>query len=82
MKILALEASRSGNMEEATRLCVKLARLGECEDTRNLLMFYQHKLLSKDVLASTLRANQLVKDEVKTKRRDFAKRFMEFCDRS
>ena len=82
MKILALEALRSDNVEEATRLSVKLARLGEWEDTRDLLMFYQHKLLSKDVLASTLRANQSVKDEVKTKRRDFAKRFMEFCDRS
>lgn len=82
MKILALEALHLDNWEEATRLYVKLARLGEWEHTRNLSMFYQHKLLSKDVLASTLRANQSVKDELKTKRRDFAKRFMEFCDRS
>ena len=80
IKTLALIATRSGNMEETIRLCVKLARVGE--DTSTLLIFYQNKLLSKDVLASTLRANQSVKDEVKTKRRDFAKRFMEFCDRS
>ena len=77
--VLAKLACDSGNGEECARLCMKAALLGE--DTSNLLQCYRHNLLSKDDLATTLRAIQAVKDEVTTKRRDFAHRFKEFCER-
>ena len=78
--VLAKLACDSGNGEECARLCMKAALLGE--DTSNLLQCYRHNLLSKDDLATTLRANQALKDEVTTKRRDFAKRYEQFCDAS
>ena len=74
--VLAMLACDSGNGEECARLCMKAALLGE--DTSNLFKCYRHNLLSKDDLATTLRAIQAVKDEVTTKQRDFAYRFKEF----
>ena len=80
-QVLADHAHDSGDMEEFTRLCVKAVHLG-CDETPTLLDCHRHNLLSKDDLATTLRANQALKDEVTTKRRDFAKRYEQFCDAS
>jgi len=78
---LAGHACASDDKEETARLWMKAVCLGG-EDVTILLDLYQMNLLSKDDLATTLRANQAVKDEVTTKRRDFAKRFQQFCDAS
>ena len=78
---LAIHAYDSGNMENFARLCVKSVRLGgDTHDINDLWSCYRHNLLSKDVVATTLRANQALKDEVTTKRRDFANRYEQFCD--
>ena len=64
--------------EEFRRLCAKSVCFGG--DTQHLLDCYRHNYISKDNLAATLRANQAVKDEVTTKRRDFANRFVQCRD--
>ena len=75
---LAGHACASDDKEETARLWVKVVCLGG--DTSILLDLYRFNLLSKDVVATTLRTNKALKDEVTTKRRDFAKRFMQFCE--
>ena len=81
IQVLANHAHNSGNLENFARLCVKAVHLG-CDETPSLLDCHRLNLLSKDDLATTLRANQALKDEVTTKRRDFAKRYEQFCDAS
>ena len=81
-QVLIDHAYDSGNMENFARLCAKSVRLGGEDDIDDLWLCYRHNLLSKDVVATTLRANQALKDEVTTKRRDFAKRYEQFCDAS
>ena len=76
IQVLAKCAHDSGNMEEFTRLWMKVVCLGG--DTSILLDCYRVNLLSKDDLATTLRANQAVKNELETKRRDFASRYAQF----
>ena len=76
IQVLAKCAHDSGNMEEFTRLWMKVVCLGG--DTSILLDCYRVNLLSKDDLATTLRANQAVKNEIETKRRDFASRYAQF----
>lgn len=80
IQFLSKCAHDSGNLEEFTRLWMKVVCLGA--DTSILLDCYRVNLLSKDDLATTLRANQAVKNEVETKRRDFANRYEHFCDTS
>jgi len=61
----------------------QVSRLGgDTDDINNLWWCYQENLLLKDVVAATLRAHQTVKDEVTTKRRDFAKRFQQLMRRN
>ena len=79
-EVLADHACDSDDMEEFTRLWLKAVCLGG--DVTYLLKCYQLNLLSKDDLATALRANQAVKNEVETKRRDFASRYKQFCDAS
>ena len=74
--ILAKRACISGNMEELARLWMQAACLGG--DTSMLLRGYRLNLFSKDNVATTLRANQAVKNEIETKRRDFASRYAQF----
>ena len=64
----------SENYTEMTRLCMKAARLGKDYNVM-LMTCYQLELLSKDDLATTLRAHQAINDEIKTLQRGFAKRF-------
>ena len=77
--VLAKLACDSSNGKECARLFMKATLVGD--DTSNLLKCYRHNLLSKDDLATTLRAIQAVKDEVTTKQRDFSYRFKEYCER-
>ena len=51
-------------------------------DTENLMNCYQKKMLSKEDLATTLRAHQAANDETKTVRREFAKRYNAFDERN
>jgi len=82
-QVLANRAHDSGNMEEFARLCVKSVRLGgDTQDIDDIWWCYRQNLHSKDVVATTLRANKALKDEVTTKRRDFANRYKQFCDAS
>ena len=64
------------NYKEVTRLVTKAASLGG--DTENLMNCYRKKMLSKEDLATTLRAHQAANDETKTVRREFAKRYKAF----
>ena len=71
------------NMENFVRLCVKSVRLGgDTDDIDDLWWCYRENLLSKNAVATTLRANQALKDEVTTERRDFANRYEQFRDAS
>ena len=68
----------SKNYTEVTRLSMKAARLGTDTARDNLMELYkvsEAQLLSKDDLATTLRAHQAINDEIKTLQRGFAKRF-------
>ena len=68
------------NYKEVTRLVTKAASLGG--DTENLMNCYRKKMLSKEDLATTLRAHQAANDETKTVRREFAKRYKAFGERN
>ena len=82
-QVLAAQAHNSGDMENFARLCVKSVRLGgDTDDINNLWWCYRQNLLSHDVVATTVRANQALKDEVTTERRDFANRYEQFRDAS
>ena len=74
---LAGHPCNSDDKEETARLCMKAVCLGG-EGVTILLSLYRMNLLSKDDLATTLRANQAAKDEIETKRRDFASRYAQF----
>lgn len=66
------------NYKEAIRLIMKVASLGG--DTYNLMICYQNEDISKAELDTTLRAHKAANDEMKTVRRDYAKRFMKWRD--
>lgn len=80
MNVLTKLAVESKNYTEIPRLCMKVARLGV--EPHNLMSCYKMGLLSKDDLATTLRAHQAAKDEMKTARRGYAKRFMKWREDS
>ena len=85
IQVLAKCAHDSGNYEEFVRLRIKVVYLGgdtSIKDIDDLWWCYRLNLLSKDDLATTLRANQAVKNEIETKRRDFASRYAQFLDAS
>ena len=71
--ILAQIAIRADEHKEATRLLMKVASLGG--DTRNLMICYRNKHISKEDLATTLRAHQAANDEINTVRRGFAMQY-------
>ena len=76
--ILAQIAIRADEHKEATRLLMKVASLGG--DTRNLMICYRNKYMSKEDLATTLRAHQAANDEINTGRRGFAMRYKAFVE--
>ena len=65
------------SIEELAGVSMKGARLGG--DTKCLMMCYKkYKLPSKDDLATTLRAHQAAKNEMKTVQREYAQRLEKF----
>ena len=69
-------SNKSYYYKEVTRLITKAAILGG--DTRNLMICYQNKHISKDDFATTLRAHQAANDELNTVQRAFAIRYSLF----
>ena len=69
-------SNKSYYYKEVTRLVTKAAILGG--DTRNLMICYQNKHISKDDFANTLRAHQAANDELNTVQRAFAMRYSLF----
>ena len=80
---LAIRAAGSNSMvpenyKEVIRLVTKAASLGG--NTRNLMIAYKKKHISKDYFATILRAHQAANDEMKTIQRGFAMRYKTFLD--
>ena len=71
-------AFKSGNYAEATRLWMTAARSGDATVLRNLIYCYQAGLLSKDDLATTLRAHKATIDKGKNESRAYAIRHKDF----
>ena len=70
-------AGGTESIEELAGVSMKGARLGG--DTKCLMMCYKkYKLPSKDDLATTLRAHQAAKNEMKTVQREYAQRLEKF----
>ena len=65
-------AAESGNHEETKRLYIMAARSGHDAAMNNLMARYRGKLLSKDDLATTLRAFKVVNDKRKSEPREYA----------
>ena len=78
MSVLADIAVQSGNHEESTRLWMTAARLGEDHAIHNLMISYQNKVLSKDDLATTLRAHKAISDKRTSEPREYAMRHKVF----
>ena len=68
----------SGNTEEATRHFMMAARFGDDEAMQNLTEYYRHELVSKEDLATTLRAHQAAHDKGKSESREYARRYWDF----
>ena len=69
-------AHKSENFAELFRLSMKLARFGDDEGMENVMEYYRQNLLSKDDLATTLRAHKAANDEVKSEPREYAMRYV------
>ena len=73
--ILAHRAHQSGNPEEATRQYMTAARSGDDIAMNKLVEYYRTTQLSKEDLATTLRAKKVANDKVRNAPRECAKRF-------
>lgn len=73
--ILANRAHQSGNHEEATRQYMTAARSGDDIAMNKLVEYYRTTQLSKEDLATTLRAKKVANDKVRNAPREYAKRF-------
>ena len=73
--ILAHRAHQSGNPEEATRQYMTAARSGDDIAMNKLVEYYRNIQLSKEDLATTLRAKKVANDKVRNAPRECAKRF-------
>ena len=76
MLALADIAHESENYAELFRLCMKLARFGDDEGMENVMEYYRQNLLSKDDLATTLRAHKAANDVGKSEPREYAMRYV------
>jgi len=77
---LANHTLQSGNVEEATRLVVMAARLGLDLAMNKLMVYYRNGWLSKEDLATTLRAHKAANDEVNNEPIEYAMRYRKFID--
>ena len=80
MNILAIFAAQSGNHEEAKRQFMTAACSGDNQAMQNLMIHYQipDSVVSKDDLATTLRAHKDVNDKRKSEPRAYAIRHKAF----
>ena len=83
MNDLAVYALRFGNYEEAARQFMTAARAGNEKAMDNLIVNYRMpgSVVSKDDLATTLRAKKAAVDKVKSEPREYATRQQEFRER-
>ena len=80
-EILGFLAATSGKHEEAKRHLMTAARSGHEEAMKNLMIHYQQvpgSVVSKEDLATTLRAHKAVIDQAKNAPREYAIRFHAF----
>merc|ERR1711966_327631 len=75
MNLLANRAAQSGNQEEAARQYMTAACSGHEFAMQNLMKIYRNKWLSKEDLATTLRAHKAANDNVKNEPREYANRY-------
>ena len=78
---LAIRAAQSGNHEEAKRQFMTGARSGDNEVMHNLMKYYYQNpggVVSKDDLATTLRAHKTINDAGKSEPREYAIRHKAF----
>merc|ERR1711865_699921 len=81
MNRLAICAAQSGNHEEAKRQFMTGARSGDNEVMHNLMKYYYQNpggMVSKDDLATTLRAHKTINDAGKSEPREYAIRHKAF----
>ena len=78
MNTLAIRAAQSGNHEEAKRQFMTAACSGNDEAMENVMLCYRKKILSKDDLATTLRAHKTINDAGMSEPREYAMRHKAF----
>ena len=83
MNNLAVRASEFGNHEKSKRLYMMAARSGDEMAMNNLMKKYRTpgSVVSKDDLATTLRAHKAVHDAEKSEPREYAKRQRDFREK-
>ena len=80
MTNLGVYASQSGNYEEAKRHVMTAARSGHDNAMHNLMVNYRSpdSVVSKDDLATTLRAHKAISDKRKSEPREYVIRHKAF----
>merc|ERR1711865_1020468 len=73
---LAIIVRASGNNKETMRLYMNAARSGHATAMENVMLCYRENFLSKDDLATTLRAHQAANDVGKSEPREYAMRYV------
>ena len=68
----------SGNFDEAARLWMNAARLGDKTAMENVMAWYRDELISNDDLTTTLRAHKAVIAKGKNEAREYAMRHIDF----
>ena len=81
MNFLAKPAFLSGNLEESARHLTMAACSGNDNAMEMLMHLYRKKLLSKEDLATTLRAHKAAIDNLKSEAREYANRYHNFREK-
>ena len=81
MSFLAIRAHQSGNWADAYVYYMMAARSGDDMAMNGLMEFYRNKTLTKDDLATTLRAHKAATDKGKSEPREYANRCFDFRKR-
>ena len=76
--ILGIRAAESDNQEEAKRQFMTAACSGDEMAMQNIMLCYRKKWLSKEDLATTLRAHKAANDNAKSEAREYANRYNKF----
>merc|ERR1712176_727030 len=76
--LLGIYVYQSEDFEKSIGHLIKVTRAGSDVCMKELMSVYRRGILSKDDLASTLRAYQAAVDETKSETREYAKRFKRY----